>query len=341
MASLVVAAAATASTSGGSLRGSPSLLLPVPGQQQRRNACPLLRRRPPPRSHRRLPSLFTTAAAAAAGGGAGGGFPWLPSRRPRRTPSSASSAAGTPSYPASASGGPAEPSSRELLEAVARRVGKAAQAFNKLGYLSFWSQLVLSVVSAVVLVFSIAFGTQGQQLNPQQRASANTFGSVAGLYLTAAGLAAAFLSVFWAFGYTRLAQRLHLKVTKPKQGPNRADVIRNLTNGIYINMVGLASSVLGAEAVVGLLVAKTLTSPASPLVGGGAGAYSPVLALDVFLVQASANTVAAHFIGLAISLWLLRLVLKDDEAAKLAASASASSSATTSGGTVRGGGVTS
>lgn len=40
------------------------------------------------------------------------------------------------------------------------------------------------------------------------------------------------------------------------------------------------------QATVGLLVAKTLTNAtANPFLAGGAGAYNPVLALDVFLVQ--------------------------------------------------------
>jgi hypothetical protein len=40
------------------------------------------------------------------------------------------------------------------------------------------------------------------------------------------------------------------------------------------------------QATVGLLVAKTLTNAtANPFLSGGSGAYNPVLALDVFLVQ--------------------------------------------------------
>lgn len=40
------------------------------------------------------------------------------------------------------------------------------------------------------------------------------------------------------------------------------------------------------QATVGLLVAKTLTNAtANPFLSGGAGAYNPVVALDVFLVQ--------------------------------------------------------
>ena len=41
------------------------------------------------------------------------------------------------------------------------------------------------------------------------------------------------------------------------------------------------------QATVGLLVAKTLSNAtANPFLAGGTGSYNPVVALDVFLVQA-------------------------------------------------------
>jgi hypothetical protein len=61
------------------------------------------------------------------------------------------------------------------------------------------------------------------------------------------------------------------------------------------------------QATTGLLFAKTLSVAASnPYLSGSA--FNPVAALDVFLVQAAANTLLSHFIGAAISLWLLRSV---------------------------------
>ena len=66
---------------------------------------------------------------------------------------------------------------------------------------------------------------------------------------------------------------------------------------------------LPPQATVGLLVAKTLTNAtANPFLSGGAGSYNPVLALDVFLVQASTNTALAHFASLLASLWLIRVI---------------------------------
>lgn len=62
------------------------------------------------------------------------------------------------------------------------------------------------------------------------------------------------------------------------------------------------------QALVGLLVAKTLSNASvNPFLASamGGGAYNPVLALDVFLVQAASNMLLAHFASLCCSLWLL------------------------------------
>lgn len=61
--------------------------------------------------------------------------------------------------------------------------------------------------------------------------------------------------------------------------------MKSLKNGIIVNLLGLGAAVLGMQATVGLLVAKALTSSANPYNQGIAPGYSPVLALDVFLVQ--------------------------------------------------------
>lgn len=69
------------------------------------------------------------------------------------------------------------------------------------------------------------------------------------------------------------------------QAPPRADVVKSLKNGIGVNLVGMGAAILGMQATVGLLVAKALTTSANPYYQGISPGYSPVLALDVFLVQ--------------------------------------------------------
>lgn len=71
------------------------------------------------------------------------------------------------------------------------------------------------------------------------------------------------------------------------QAPPRADVVKSLQNGIGINVLGIGAAILGMQATVGLLVAKALTTSATPYYQGISPGSSPVLALDVFLVQVS------------------------------------------------------
>ncbi|KAL2633921.1 hypothetical protein R1flu_005400 [Riccia fluitans] len=175
---------------------------------------------------------------------------------------------------------------------VSKRLEKTAGYFRRLGSLGFWGQLVCTVVSAIILAFSIV--VTGAATAPVT------------LYLTTAGIVAAFLSVFWSFGYMRLSQRLRATIDDPTKAPPRAQVVKNLKNGIVINLLGMGATLLGMQATVGVLVAKALTSSAQPFLQGQG--YSPVLALDVFVVQASANALCSHFLGLVFSLELLRSV---------------------------------
>ncbi|CAL9750715.1 unnamed protein product [Musa acuminata subsp. burmannicoides] len=187
-----------------------------------------------------------------------------------------------------------EESERAKLAQVSKRLENTSRYFKRLGSLGFWGQLVCTVVAAVIISFSTV--VTGKITSPV------TF------YTTAGGIAAAFISVFWSFGYIRLSDRLRRTANEPAKAPPRADVVKTLKNGIVLNLLGMGAAILGMQATVGLLVAKALTTSAVPYYQGISPGQSPVLALDVFLVQASANTILSHFLGLVFSLELLRAV---------------------------------
>jgi hypothetical protein len=86
-----------------------------------------------------------------------------------------------------------------------RRLEKTARYFKNLGTLGFWSQLVCTIISAGILAFSTV--VTGKVTSPF------TF------YATAAGIAAAFISVFWSFGYIRLSERLRKTSKEPAKVP--------------------------------------------------------------------------------------------------------------------------
>ncbi|KAI7744404.1 hypothetical protein M8C21_014304, partial [Ambrosia artemisiifolia] len=197
-----------------------------------------------------------------------------------------------PSAPLSASYNSfTQPSEKSKLAQVAKRLESTSRYFKRLGGLGFWGQLVCTIVSAVILSFSVVI--MGKITSP------------ATFYATAGGIVAGFLSVFWSFGYIRLSDRLRKTANDPSKAPPRADVVKSLRNGIALNLLGMGAAILGMQATVGLLVAKALTTSANPYYKGGS---SPVLALDIFLVQAGANTILSHFLGLVSSLELLRFV---------------------------------
>ncbi|KAK6159280.1 hypothetical protein DH2020_006594 [Rehmannia glutinosa] len=195
---------------------------------------------------------------------------------------------------AAAFSSPGDESENAKLAQVSKRLEKTSRYFKRLGSFGFWGQLVCTIVAAVILSFSIVI--TGRITSP------------ATFYATAGGIAAAFISVFWSFGYIRLSDKLRKTANDPSKAPPRADVVKSLKNGIGVNLLGMGAAILGMQATVGLLVAKALTTSANPYYQGTPPGSSPVLALDVFLVQASANTILSHFLGLVCSLELLRSV---------------------------------
>lgn len=86
---------------------------------------------------------------------------------------------------------------------VAKRLESTARYFRRLGSIGFWGQLVCTVVSAVILVFSIV--VTGTATTPVTT------------YLSCGGIAAGFLSTFWSYGYMRLANRLRSAVDNPSK----------------------------------------------------------------------------------------------------------------------------
>jgi hypothetical protein len=210
------------------------------------------------------------------------------------------------------SGPPAPLPGDDALSEVARaNLRRAATACRRAGWLGFWVQLVLNTVAAVITLFSMAFST----IN----------GPPVSVYLTLFAIAAGFLSTFWSFGYTRLARRLRrfLDAGAGDAGAprvRRSDVVATLEKGAIINVLGAGAALLALQATIGLLVAKTLTTAAAnPFLASSAQGWNPVLAFDVFNVQATTNALLAHFFSLAAGLWLLRGVANRPSTARVLA----------------------
>jgi len=84
-----------------------------------------------------------------------------------------------------------------------------------------------------------------------------------------------------------------------------------------INMMGIATTLIGAEQIVGVLFAKVLSlgNGAGAMIGGGglgAVASQTIQPLDILIVQANTNTLLSHYIALAVSFWLSRWIKRLD-----------------------------
>lgn len=173
----------------------------------------------------------------------------------------------------------------------------AARALWRLGWFTWWIQLILTVISGVILLFSFAF----------PGVKVGTSASIFGFVLSGLGVLLAFFSLFWTYSYTRLSLWLRDEVKRTAEVA-RARITGKLKVGLVLALIGLIVSLLGTQAIVGTLLAKLLSSgvvSTSGTVGGSlpsvAGIVQPV---DVLVIQACANAMMAMTASLTVTVWL-------------------------------------
>jgi hypothetical protein len=145
-----------------------------------------------------------------------------------------------------------------------------ASTFRLTGWISFWSQLVLTIVSGAILLFA-PIASRGDQ-------SVNNPGTNVGVVLTVCGIAALGFNMYWAvFRYIPIGRRLQgAASTRPK----KADAIQVLKTGLIALSQGAAGFINTDQSKF-------------------------IKPLDILVVQASINVILAHFVAIATSLWLL------------------------------------
>ncbi|MDH6103045.1 DUF3611 family protein [Chrysosporum ovalisporum ANA283AFssAo] len=184
---------------------------------------------------------------------------------------------------------------RSLVRSHARTSKhKIANQIRLTGWMMLWVQLALALVSGLLLLFASTGRDFVGQSNP---------GLGIGVFWAVTGILLLLFSVFWDFRYTRIGRRLDNP--NPTLHPSKADTTRAIRMGILVSLVGMLLTILGAGTSVSLLVAKVVSQPP------GVAIISPnkiIRALDVFIVVANINGIAAHYIGAVASMWLLEKV---------------------------------
>ena len=173
--------------------------------------------------------------------------------------------------------------------------------------------------------------------------------------LPGAGIALSSLSIVWTWGQRRLARRLVRQLGR--NGNNNSSINNSINNnnssnnskkkknkstniiqskvnvanllrrtirvGCILNLLGLLTSIAGAQVIVGTLAAKSMqvfVAAGSGVVVGGGGGLQALQPLDVLIVQANTNILSSHFVSLVCLLYLTRIIdaldppsLEDDD----------------------------
>lgn len=169
-----------------------------------------------------------------------------------------------------------------------------SRTFGTTGWISFWSQIVLGVISGVVLIVSSVF-------NRSNIPNVNNPGTGFGVFLAVCGLLVLGGSIYMAFRYTNISKQL--QSANPAVRPRKADTIQMLRLGLLVNLVGMLISLFGAYAIVGTLVGKSISQGQTGLLD-----VNRVTGLDMLVVQANVNTIGAHFVGIVATLWLINRI---------------------------------
>ncbi|AFZ25818.1 Protein of unknown function (DUF3611) [Cylindrospermum stagnale PCC 7417] len=185
---------------------------------------------------------------------------------------------------------PDAPSSSSNIRAI-------AQTFRLTGWISFWIQLVLGVISGIIVLLYAIF-------SQRTGSPSNNPGTGFGVFLAICGLVVLGVGIYLAYRYTRIGNQL--QSSNPNNRPRKSETVQILRLGLMVNLAGILVTLLGAQAIVGTLVARSISPQAVTT-----QLFDPtriISGLDMLVVQANTNTVSAHFAGLVVSLWLLNRI---------------------------------
>ncbi|MBE9044732.1 DUF3611 family protein [Pleurocapsales cyanobacterium LEGE 10410] len=175
------------------------------------------------------------------------------------------------------------------------RLRKVANALKWAGLAGFWIQVVLGVVSSVTLALAI--------VNENERGSPGVGFS---LFCAVCGLICLIVGICISFRYGKMASKFATPGITP---PKKSTTIKIVKIAIITSLAGTLISILGAETIAGIVLSKTLSLDPTKIFNSRTNTEF-VNSLDVFIIQACINIIAAHFVGIVSSLWILSQIDK-------------------------------
>jgi hypothetical protein len=192
-------------------------------------------------------------------------------------------------------------SEKSDYQSSSSQIQAIAKLFRLTGWITFWSQLALGIVSGGILLFA--------SIRPSSGGVGNNSGAGIGVFFAITGLVALGIGLFISFRYIRIGRQLDSG--NPSNRPRKIETVQVVRLGLVVHLVGILLTLVGAQAIVGILLTKSLT--VSQVIPGTITQVDPsrvIQPLDILVVQANTNTVSAHFAGLLGSIWLLNRITK-------------------------------
>ena len=180
-------------------------------------------------------------------------------------------------------------------------VQQVSDSFRVIGWVSFWFQVVLAVISAGILLVA---GLSNRPSGPTPNNPASPVaGSGFGVLFAGIGLLLLLGSIYYAYQYTRTARQLLAIDTAAR--PKKSETMQILKIGLVVSMVGMLLTLFGAFGFVGGLFIK-----ASRQAGAiSLTTTSPFInAFDILTVQMILLILLALFVGITTPLWLMNRI---------------------------------
>lgn len=184
------------------------------------------------------------------------------------------------------------PGQRKSKGKVTEPIHRLGQDLQRIGWVGFWIQVVFAFLS-LIIILTVFFG---RNFNASQIQAPNR--SNFGLILACIGLIFLSIGIYCNFRYPQLGRQLD----NPEKRPSKAEVLKYLKLGLWVNVLGMVFTVIAAEWNVGMLLLRVLSLPQ------GAAVYATGLLvepIDIFVVQSKINIIAAQLTGIISALWLL------------------------------------
>ena len=162
---------------------------------------------------------------------------------------------------------------------------------RRMGWIRFWAQSILGVVVTAVLLFSNVVNN-----NSEDQVTLNL-----GLSITTISLIFLIFSLWQSWLIVRTGRSLSSNAR-----PSRGQTSKLIKRGLVNDLLGMIFGLIGYQAFMGELFIQA----SSQATGQLTTSKTTITGLEILSVLSNTQVIAAHFVGLFFSLWLLRRIYK-------------------------------